>query len=535
MLIGFVSDERYVALPGVSLEFLGPSGSVSSRSRADGSVHAALVPGPYVVTLAASGFGAKRVLLDVPPGRPHHFRLLSDRLLGYAWPKWVRSGEESEFRVHAPEPYRLDLWRYGLQVEHVRNLGWHDEHGPRATAQITPDGDYSQTGVRWNSVGYPSRVHRQFVAGPERSGLYYFLASTRSGLRFGFPWVVAPARPTAPVAYLAGTITWNAYNNFGGRSNYISPDRLPSEPTVNARQELRRYTDPNFVTYDADSYAPLSFDRPDPNTDIDPDERATDPIQGRAACHLAPAEWRILAWLEREGVPHDVYAENQLHDGTLDLDSYRVLVLGPHPEYWTKVMYDRVNDWVEHRGGRLLYLGGNGIDCEVSLPTPDAMIVHNGRESLVYPQGFESRFHRSTGVSQAELLGVAFSYAGIMTAAPFRVLDARHWAFAGTGLQDGDRFGTRSLHMRCEGGASGHETDKVTPHSPPDVVVLARGENPDEGGAHLALRATASGGAVFAAGSITFPACLLVDETVSTLTANILRRFLDEGPVSTRP
>ena len=141
MLIGFVSDERYVALPDVLLEFRGPSGSVSVRSGADGSVHASLLPGPYEVTLAARGFGSKRVRLDLPTSRPHHFRLFSDCLLGYAWPKWVRSGEESEFRVHSPELYRIDLYRYGQNVEHIRNLGWHDEHGPRATVQITPDGD----------------------------------------------------------------------------------------------------------------------------------------------------------------------------------------------------------------------------------------------------------------------------------------------------------------------------------------------------------------------------------------------------------
>jgi hypothetical protein len=532
MLIGFVSDERHVALPDVSFEFLGPSGSVPARSRADGSVHAALVPGPYVVTINAPGFGAKRVRLDIPTRRPHHFRMLSDRLLGYAWPKWARSGEESEFRVHSPEPYRLDLHRYGLEIEHIRNLGWHDEHGPRATAQITPDGDYTRTGVRFNSIGYPSKVHRQFVAAPERSGLYYFRAQTRSGMNFSFPWVIAPSRPTAPVAFLCATMTWNAYNAFGGRSNYISPDALPPEPTVNSRQELARYTDPNFVTYDADRYAPLSFDRPDPNTHVDPGEQATDPIEGRAACHLAPAEWRILAWLEREGIPHDVYAENQLHDGTLDLDAYRVLVLAPHPEYWTKAMYDRVKSWVDDRGGRLVYLGGNGVNCEVTLPDPDTMVVHNGRERDVYPKGLDSRFHLTTGVSEATLLGVAFTYAGAMTAAPFLATEAEHWAFAGTGLRDGDRFGTRSLHMRCDGGASGHETDKVTPHSPPEVRVIARGENPDDGGAHLALYATPSGGAVFAAASITYPACLLVDEQISTITANVVRRFLDDKPVS---
>ena len=135
---------------------------------------------------------------------------------------------------------------------------------------------------------------------------------------------------------LASNITWNAYNNFGGRSNYIHADRLPPTPTVNARLELSRYTDPEFGTWNADDYAPLSFDRPEPINHVPEDVQITDPIEGRAACHVAPAEWRLLGWLEREGFAYDLYAETQLHAGQLDLDAYRVLVLSTHPEYWSR-------------------------------------------------------------------------------------------------------------------------------------------------------------------------------------------------------
>ena len=37
--------------------------------------------------------------------------------------------------------------------------------------------------------------------------------------------------------------------------------------------------------------------------------------------------------------------------------------------------------------------------------------------------------------SEAALLGVVFTETGIMTGAPFRVRNADHWAFAGTGLR----------------------------------------------------------------------------------------------------
>src|SRR5262249_16367500 len=199
---------------------------------------------------------------------PYHFRLLPDSLLGYAWPKWVQTGGRSEFRVHSPEVYKLQLWRYGYKRELIRTLGWFDEHGPRATVQISPDGDYTQTGIEWNKHGYANPVDLQYCQAPARSGLYYFHAKTASGLAFSFPWIVAPTKPQSKIAVLASNITWNAYNNFGGRSNYIHPDQFPPTPTVNARLELHRYTDPEHVTYAADSYAPLSFDRPEPINSI---------------------------------------------------------------------------------------------------------------------------------------------------------------------------------------------------------------------------------------------------------------------------
>ena len=47
-----------------------------------------------------------------------------------------------------------------------------------------------------------------------------------------------------------------------------------------------------------------------------------------------------------------------------------------------------------------------------------------------------------------------------------------------------------------------------------------------EGGAELVTYTTASGGAVFSAGSCTWTSCVLVDAAVSRMTRNVLERFL---------
>lgn len=542
MLVGYVSDERYVALDDVGVEFERNGVTVAVvRSTPRGRVIADLEPGRYDVTLRRTGFGRKRVTIQVAAGgRPYQFRLLADRLTGFVWPRWLRSGDRAELMFHALEPYRLSLWRYGWRREFVRTLGWWDEHGPDANMQITPDGDYTQTGVAFNKVGYGNNPHHtQLVTAPSRGGLHYVHAEGESGAFFAAPWVVSPAAgaATAPIAVVLSTNTWNAYNNFGGRSNYINSTGLPPEPAVNGRQELSRYrpdAPPDWQAPD-EAFLPLSFQRPEPFNSVPRDAEPTDPIAGRQPNHLAPAEWRLLAWLEREGFGYDVYSDAQLDDGTLDLAAYRVLMISAHPEYWTRAEYERTLDWVERGGGRLMYLGGNGINAAVEYPTLTTMHVLSHLASVDGSLGqpdpadpsrwFDSRFHRAVG-PEARLLGLATTETGIMTAAPYRVLAADHWVFEGTGLANGDRFGTESLHERVSGGASGHETDKMSAQSPAGTVLLAKGLNPDEGGAEIVTHETASGGAVFSVGSITWPASLLVDGGVSRITSNVLRRFL---------
>ncbi|HZZ42504.1 MAG TPA: N,N-dimethylformamidase beta subunit family domain-containing protein [Tepidisphaeraceae bacterium] len=535
MLIGYVSDEYYVALNNAALEFEQEGKSMAIvRSSPRGAVYADIPPGEYRVTLAKDGYGSKTVTTTIDPARPWQFRMLSDTLYGYVWPKWVRAGDKGELRVHSPEPYHVTLWRYGKKKEMVRAIGWFDEHGPRANVQVVPDGDFTLTGAEWNRRGFNPAVF-QLIA-PEQSGLYYFHAETLSGKFLSFPWVVAPRQATARVALLASTNTWNAYNNFGGRSNYINVEGLLPQPTINSRQDLGKYNGKlrSVWQFADEEYKAISFDRPEPFNHVPKGTEVADPIRGRQPCHLAEAEWRLMGWMEREGFAYDLYSDRQLHDGELELDKYDVLVISTHPEYWSRVHYERVKEWVFKRGGKLMYLGGNGIDCEVEYVGESAMRCLNWLPAGPgFPfvdsrtgQTIDNRLHRTMGSSPAELLGVVFTDPGAMTSAPYRVVDASHWIFAGLGLKNGDVFGTESLHERCPGGASGHETDKVSPSSPTGLSVLARGMNIDQGGAEIIYHETSGGGAVFSVGSITWTAAVLVDAGCSGITRNVLEYFL---------
>ena len=64
------------------------------------------------------------------------------------------------------------------------------------------------------------------------------------------------------------------------------------------RMELLRYTDPKFSSYSSEKYLPLSMDRPSPILHIPRQVELDDPIEGRAACHVAEAEWRVAGKLD---------------------------------------------------------------------------------------------------------------------------------------------------------------------------------------------------------------------------------------------
>ena len=184
MLIAYVSDERYVALPDVLLEFEGDAGSFEARSRATGSVHARPARRASTRSRFRSPASAPRASACrlAPDREPYQLRLLADGLLGYAWPKWVKAGEKSEFRVHSVEPYHLSLWRYGIQqgahprdrlVRRARPAGHDADHARR---RLHPD----RRRVEQARLRQPATCTSTSTA-PERSGLYYFHARTQVG------------------------------------------------------------------------------------------------------------------------------------------------------------------------------------------------------------------------------------------------------------------------------------------------------------------------------------------------------------------
>ena len=59
MLIGYVSDDRYVAIPSVKLLFENAERHLATESLADGSVRVDIEPGQWRITINHPGYGSE--------------------------------------------------------------------------------------------------------------------------------------------------------------------------------------------------------------------------------------------------------------------------------------------------------------------------------------------------------------------------------------------------------------------------------------------------------------------------------------------
>ncbi len=86
----------------------------------------------------------------------------------------------------------------------------------------------------------------------------------------------------------------------------------------------------------------------------------------------------LIDWLEALKIPYDVFTDADLHSEGVDLlSSYKVVITGGHPEYVTERMLDALEQYVD-RGGRMMYLGGNGFYWVTTIDPEDPALLEIG-------------------------------------------------------------------------------------------------------------------------------------------------------------
>jgi N,N-dimethylformamidase len=403
-----------------------------------------------------------------------------------------------------------------------------------------------------------------------RSGVYAFTLAA-GALCDQVPFVVRPrvGAPTAPVAVLLPTLTYQVYGNermiSGGDAGMLP---VPNDVTLDpADTWLAAHPAAGRSCYDyhrdRHGVSLVSALRPLPNV------RPGFVWWLTGAPERFSADLYLIDWLDHLGVDYDVFTDHDLDaDGEPLLAGYRVVLTGTHPEYTTHTMLDAMARYLQ-ADGRLMYLGGNGFYWVTSID-PDRPHLAEVRRGLNGTRAWSSRpgelRHQTTGEQGGlwryrgrdpnRLVGVGFTSqsdshdrAPGYRRTPESYDPAYAWVFDGV---EPELFGEYGLYL---GGAAGYEIDRHDPAfgSPAGSVVLAtsRGMHPAsyllvvedmqttipqiDGTTSSLVRADVTvvpypgGGMVFSVGSCSWCGSLSADEydnDVSRITANVLHRFM---------
>lgn len=292
-----------------------------------------------------------------------------------------------------------------------------------------------------------------------------------------------------------------------------------------------------------------------------------------SAVYQYNADTHLFDWLDHQGIKYDVITDEDLHEDGLELiEDYKVIMTGTHPEYHSTRMWDSMKAWVD-RGGRLMYLGGNGWYWRVAFNDawPGAIELRRAEDGIrpwiaepgEYFHSFSGEYGglwRRVGRAPNAMAGIGFIAQGFDFSSYYRRApdaDNPRVSFIFDGVDD-EIIGNFGL---VGGGAAGIELDCITTDlgSPPNMLRLASSEGhghmmmlvneefgsipPNIGGdqntrvrADLAFGETPSGGALFATGSIAWCGSLShnnYDNNVSRITENVLRRFMQDEPFET--
>jgi N,N-dimethylformamidase len=404
-----------------------------------------------------------------------------------------------------------------------------------------------------------------------RSGFYALRLRARQGsddpVESFVSFFVRPGagQARAPVALVASTATFLAYANSALRLDQVHAESMLEALIALSRDDvyLQEHRELGLSTYDTHSdgsgWCYSSAKRPIIN------------MRPRGATFNYGNDTHIIDWLEQIGQDYDIIVDDDIHlHGAQALTLYRCVITGSHPEYFSRSMIEAFDSY-QRGGGRHIYLGGNGFYWRIGWhPTqPHTMEIRRGMMGLrtwegepgengLSFTGEPSGLWRASGRPPQRLVGVGFDAQVFTHSSPYRWLEGAQdprvsWLVEGVSLDAplGD-FGLRG------NGAAGLEVDRVdaTLGSPPDLIWLATADRLGYGGvptleelrtlhrgtmgdqnaqvrADLAFFPTSRGGAVFSTGSIAW-ACALshadYENSVSRVTGNVLRRFLDPAP-----
>jgi len=370
-----------------------------------------------------------------------------DAVEGYCGALSYTQGDTMTLHVRCTtDRYDVAIHRWGATLEQV----WSATDVAGAVPPTPADAD--ATGCGWPaSLNVP-------IAASWRSG-FYMVTLTAHGApperAVGYAaFVVRAGAQRARALLVIATNTYNAYNNWGGRSLYTGGKQVSFRRPFGRGMILRPSTE-----RDDRKAPPVGFgEQPDVDGDIYQQYRYALGYPG----YMSSAGWftyerRFVEWAERDGFEFDMAISADLAEHPEVVEGYPLVIGAGHDEYWSAEQRATIERHIAG-GGNYASFSGNTMFWQVRLVDGgNHMLCHKYSAHRTDPvmgtpeQGSMSGMWCDPVVGKPEntVLGAGSAgglysrFGGAMPrgSGAFTVYRDRHWLLAGTGLTYGDQLG----------------------------------------------------------------------------------------------
>ncbi len=327
------------------------------------------------------------------------------------------------------------------------------------------------------------------------------------------------------------TNTWQAYNDFGGKSLY----------EYNSSDLIRAHA--------------VSMNRP-----------AAYPLGRDGSADFYKYEFKFIQWLTKNNIRFELASQQELDANPDFLQNYNLVMLAGHNEYWSRKERIQLENYISG-GGKLIILGGNTCWWQVRFEENGSLMICYKDAALdpltgVVDSIVTTNWWRDpVNYPENILTGVSFRHGGFVNTpvgneivfpadsgyGDYAAFNTHHWVFEGTGLGEGDEFGQTNTIVGYEiDGAdfnwqNGIPTATGNDLSPAGFRILGIAPsvnyNPAVTGSHgtMGIYFNKNGGAVFNSATTDWvdglydnpDAGLTPDPVVSRITLNVINRFLE--------
>jgi hypothetical protein len=322
-------------------------------------------------------------------------------LRGYAARESVNRGESIGLNISsATAAYVVSVYR----------AGWYGGTGARLYTETTMNNGVLRSVPNPDingkvDVNWPTSLVLDTSSYP--SGAYMVVLSTVGATRASglIPFIVREDSRVADVLFQIPTQTWQAYDNFGGKSTY----------PINSTNGQRAYK--------------VSLNRP---------------YEAGGGEGQFAGVYNAIKFLEREGYNVTYAASSDLDRDANIMANHKVLLSVYHDEYWTGQMFTNLQSWLR-QGKHFMSLSANSIYWQTRYEDDRRTLVVYKDAALdpVADPRQKTVLFRSPTVDrpESELFGgmyeSSFDYG---RSADWVVKNPNHWIYAGTGFVDGSRI-----------------------------------------------------------------------------------------------